>query len=248
MQYFSRWRTENCDPNFNAAIPGTSNHQGGRAIDVLYYDYWHETLLNNGFEHPIPDDEPHFELYGDETFRAESDDLKVLSVLAFQRLWNRNFPDDPLAEDGVYGANTKARLGSSPVEGFPIGGCGVPWETPDAGDGDDVSDASDVTDEPDTMPASDTTPVPDGDDPVPDAAGDAAPIDTGETAPDANPQIDVRPRSLPPSRYSLVSDDEPIETRGCASSPARTPGLPVLAVFFLTLVASRLPARRNPRA
>jgi hypothetical protein len=47
--------------------------------------------------------------------------LTGLSVLAFQRLWNRNHPEDPIAEDGRYGPQTEARLRSAPAEGFPIG-------------------------------------------------------------------------------------------------------------------------------
>lgn len=123
MQYYSRWYNEHCDSSFDAAIPGQSNHQGGRAVDVRYYDFWWDTLLEHGFDHPISTDAPHFELVGTAAFRRESEDLKTLSVLAFQRLWNRNHPDDPLVEDGVYGDDTKLRLGASPVEGFPIGAC-----------------------------------------------------------------------------------------------------------------------------
>lgn len=123
MQYFSRWFNENCNSSFNAAVPGNSNHQGGRAIDVQSYNYWRDTLLNHGFEHRIPSDKPHYELRLDSTFRAESDELRKLSVKAFQVLWNKNHPDDQIAEDGVYGPQTKVRLGSSPIEGFPIAGC-----------------------------------------------------------------------------------------------------------------------------
>lgn len=130
MQYFSRWYKENCNSSFNAAVPGTSNHQGGRAIDVRSYSYWWDALLEHGFDHPIPSDKPHFELRGDAQFRAQSEELKVLSVLAFQRLWNRNHPDDLLVEDGLYGPATKARLGASPVAGFAVSGC-------DDGGGDD---------------------------------------------------------------------------------------------------------------
>lgn len=123
MQYYSRWYKENCDWNFNAAIPGESNHQGGRAVDVRYYTFWSVALLENGFEHPIADDEPHFELTGDATYREESEQLKELSVLAFQQLWNRNYPEYPVEEDGVYDTNTKEALGNSPVEGFPSSSC-----------------------------------------------------------------------------------------------------------------------------
>jgi hypothetical protein len=46
-----------------------------------------------------------------------------LSVLAFQRLWNRNNPKDRLAEDGAYGPQTEARLARAPSAGFAIGAC-----------------------------------------------------------------------------------------------------------------------------
>ncbi len=134
MQYYSRWYVENCDANFNAAVPGTSNHQGGRAIDVVAYNFWWNTLLEVGFEHPIPSDEPHFELTGDAQFVAESTELQSLSVLAFERLWNRNHPEAPIAEDGLYDEATKAALGEAPVEGFTVGACDA-GAAPDAGTG-----------------------------------------------------------------------------------------------------------------
>lgn len=131
MQYFSRWRTENCDPDFPAAVPGNSNHQGGRAIDVQSYNFWWDTLEEFGFEHPLPNDRPHFEYVGDAQFRAESEELKTLGILAFQVLWNKNHPNDLIDEDGLYGPETKERLGSSPVEGFPIWGCEDGGEDPE---------------------------------------------------------------------------------------------------------------------
>lgn len=130
MQYFSRWRTENCDANFPAAIPGRSNHQGGRAIDVQSDNYWWDILLAHGFEHPLPNDRPHFEFRGNAQYRAESEELKQLGILPFQVLWNKNHPHDLLDEDGIYGPQTKQRLGSSPIEGFPISGCADPDPDP----------------------------------------------------------------------------------------------------------------------
>lgn len=141
MQYFSRWRTENCDANFPAAIPGRSNHQGGRAIDVQSFNYWWDILLEHGFEHPLPNDRPHFEFKSTSQFRQESEELKALSILAFQVLWNKNHPNDLIDEDGLYGPQTKQRLGSSPIEGFPISGCADPepptCESAPCGDGCD---------------------------------------------------------------------------------------------------------------
>lgn len=131
MQYFSRWRNENCDGNFMAAIPGRSNHQGGRAIDVQSHAYWADTLIDHGFNRPYyPKDLPHFELVGNQQYRDESEQLKKLSILAFQVLWNKNNPSDQIDEDGLYGAETKERLGNSPVEGFPIYGCAEPEPDP----------------------------------------------------------------------------------------------------------------------
>lgn len=151
MQYYSRWYKENCNASFDAAIPGESNHQGGRAIDVRYYDFWFDILLAHGFEHPIPTDRPHFELVGTAAFRAESAELQRLSITAFERLWNRNNPDDRIPEDGVYDEATKARLGQAPVEGFEIGPCapgtgGDDAGAPDAGATDAGTDADDDAD------------------------------------------------------------------------------------------------------
>ena len=45
-------------------------------------------------------------------------DQRENSVLAFQKLWNLNNPNDKIAEDGQYGPNTEKRLQKSPIEGF----------------------------------------------------------------------------------------------------------------------------------
>jgi hypothetical protein len=58
-------------------------------------------------------------------------DLEGLSVLAFQRLWNRNHEGDRIAEDGDYGPQTEARLRMSPTGGFAIGArCDEPSRDP----------------------------------------------------------------------------------------------------------------------
>jgi hypothetical protein len=41
-----------------------------------------------------------------------------VGIKAFQNLWNRNFPNQQIAADGVYGAETKQKLGISPAQGF----------------------------------------------------------------------------------------------------------------------------------
>ena len=50
---------------------------------------------------------------------------KGLDVKAFQRLWNRNHPEDVISVDGAYGPQTEARMKLSPAAGFPKGAiCG----------------------------------------------------------------------------------------------------------------------------
>ena len=45
-----------------AASPGSSNHEGGRAVDTSYYDYWQPTLEANGWVHSYPSSDPvHFD-------------------------------------------------------------------------------------------------------------------------------------------------------------------------------------------
>lgn len=111
-----------------AATPGRSNHETGRAIDVDNWSARLSALRAAGFTHPLPDtDAVHFE--------ASGDDLRALSVRAFQRLWNANHRDDMIAEDGVSGPQTLARLARTPAEGFAIAGvCSAPVvPPPDAG-------------------------------------------------------------------------------------------------------------------
>ncbi|MCC7535497.1 MAG: hypothetical protein IT379_04765, partial [Deltaproteobacteria bacterium] len=97
-----------------AADPGRSNHETGRAIDVSNYGSVGGSLTRAGFGHPLPSSDPvHYD--------APGDDLRRLSVLAFQRLWNANHPRDRIDDDGVAGPQTLARLGRSPAEGFATG-------------------------------------------------------------------------------------------------------------------------------
>ena len=44
-----------------AAKPGTSNHEGGRAIDTSSYNYWLSTLQSYGWAHDVPNDPVHFD-------------------------------------------------------------------------------------------------------------------------------------------------------------------------------------------
>lgn len=109
-----------------AAAPGTSNHEGGLAIDIEDDVGWRSALAAEGFRWLGPSDAVHFDYVGGGTT-----DVRSLSVLAFQRLWNRNHPEDRIGEDSDYGASTASRLARAPSEGFPIGAvCGAPVPAP----------------------------------------------------------------------------------------------------------------------
>lgn len=97
-----------------AAMPGSSNHESGRALDISNYGPWITRMGNNGWSHNIPSDPVHFE-------HLASADIRGAGVLAFQKLWNRNAPDDQIAEDGAFGPQTRERVQRAPAEGFGIG-------------------------------------------------------------------------------------------------------------------------------
>lgn len=99
-----------------AATPGNSNHETGLAIDISGYQSWRPALEAVGFEWFGAADPVHFDYAGPGAVNYLGTD-----VLAFQQLWNLNHPDDPIAEDGDYGAETEARLVQAPAEGFPRG-------------------------------------------------------------------------------------------------------------------------------
>jgi hypothetical protein len=94
-----------------AAKPGTSNHEGGRAVDTSYYDYWLTTFESYGWIHSYPDSDPvHFDY-------LDAQDLAQQNLKAFQRLYNRN-TGSSIAEDGLYGADTDKALSASPCDGW----------------------------------------------------------------------------------------------------------------------------------
>ena len=94
-----------------AAVPGNSNHESGRAIDVANHDAWIGRLAAHMWDQTVPGDPVHFD-------HAMSPDLRGTDVAAFQRLWNRNNPGDLIAEDGLWGPMTEARVKAAPAEGF----------------------------------------------------------------------------------------------------------------------------------
>jgi len=107
-----------------AATPGNSKHESGLAIDISQYSTWKFTLSQRGFKWFGSSDKVHFTYTGSGAL-----DHRALGVLAFQRLWNRNHPEDPIGEDGDWGPNTEDRMEMAPVDGFLHGAtCEPSWE------------------------------------------------------------------------------------------------------------------------
>jgi hypothetical protein len=103
-----------------AARPGRSNHESGLAVDLAERGAARVEMEAQGFTWLGPDDPVHYDYTG-----GGAVDLRMFSVLAFQRLWNLNRPGDPIEEDGAYGPQTEARLSASPADGFVVGAsCG----------------------------------------------------------------------------------------------------------------------------
>jgi hypothetical protein len=195
-----------------AAPPGTSNHESALALDINDNAGWRSAMQNNGFKWLGARDPVHFDFIGSGTV-----DLSGLSVRAFQRLWNRNHPEDTIAEDGSFGPITTARLLQSPIGGFPKGGdCGKASADGGADGGQD--DATDPLDAPE---------LPDG----------------GEADEDVDTPTSERPRPEAGDRLALPSDD----AGGCTASRARTQGPPWLSVAVSVAAAVVLASRRRQR-
>jgi MYXO-CTERM domain-containing protein len=160
-----------------AATPGNSNHEGAVAVDIDDSAGWRPSMIAAGFRWLGASDPVHYDYVG-----TDAIDLGGLSVLAFQRLWNRNHPEDPIGEDGAYGTATSTRVARSPVGGFPRGaeGCAADAGAADAG-----------------PPAADAAPPPPA-----NAVAPAAPSDDSGCSTTAAP----RPRSLgAPALLALVA-------------------------------------------
>jgi len=96
-----------------AAKPGSSNHNGGLAVDVADPYSWVSAMSSASFRHLGAGDPPHFDYKG-----AGATDVRSLSVRAFQTLWNRHNPNDRLPTDGVYSSAVESRLLRAPANGF----------------------------------------------------------------------------------------------------------------------------------
>lgn len=108
------WKAGQCGIQI-AASPGKSNHQSGRALDVPSYSFWIPKLQAQGWRWLGSSDRVHFDYNG-------AADQSARSVLAFQRLWNKNNASK-LAEDGAWGPNTESAMARSPATGFATSGC-----------------------------------------------------------------------------------------------------------------------------
>jgi hypothetical protein len=114
-----RWYQEGRCGITAAATVGNSNHEGGRAVDLQNYSTRITAMANRGWAHDVPGDDVHFDHTASVDHRGED-------VHAFQVLWNKNHPNDMIAEDGDYGPQTEARLKMSPATGFAVGpSCGA---------------------------------------------------------------------------------------------------------------------------
>ncbi len=102
-----------------AAPAGLSNHQNGLAVDLNDHQYWEPRMRAQGWENNLPNDRVHFDYSG-----AEDIGLGALSLLAFQHIWNRNHPDDPLALTAELDGATYDALSEAPIEGFELELCG----------------------------------------------------------------------------------------------------------------------------
>lgn len=116
QQYLlSRWgKNKRCGVQL-ATLPGESNHETGLALDIAEASQWRSALEAQGFRWLGPIDKVHFDYQGGGAAPREN-----LDVMAFQQLWNRNHPEDTIAESGHYSSATEQRLKKSPPAGFAI--------------------------------------------------------------------------------------------------------------------------------
>lgn len=96
-----------------AAVPGRSNHNTGLALDIEDAQGWKPYLERQGWDWIGSFDPMHFDFKG-----AGGKDLAWLSIKAFQQLWNYNYPDQRIHEDGCWGRQTETALLSASPSGF----------------------------------------------------------------------------------------------------------------------------------
>ena len=110
-----QWRINGRCGITSARNPGSSDHEKAIAIDINDFEVWKDALEDNRWKWAGMGDRGHFSFIGSGT----TNELLTESVRAFQKLWNRNNPNDLIDEDGVFGdIETGPRLLLSPIEGF----------------------------------------------------------------------------------------------------------------------------------
>lgn len=103
-----------------ATPPGESNHEIGIALDIAEHGTWRPALEAQNFKWLGASDKVHFDYKGATVAKGVATD-----VLAFQILWNKNHPDDKIAQDGRYTPATEEKLKQAPPDGFRNGpSCG----------------------------------------------------------------------------------------------------------------------------
>ncbi|KAG2440738.1 hypothetical protein HXX76_003595 [Chlamydomonas incerta] len=108
-----------CNQKYGVNLPGTSYHESGLAIDVDNPGAWVTDLKNGGWQYPYPvEDNVHFEWRAGGLNQAAVLEIAKTNLKAFQRLWNRNNPNDQIKVDGVYGDDSMARLNKAPCDGW----------------------------------------------------------------------------------------------------------------------------------
>lgn len=95
-----------------AAIPGRSNHQSGKAIDIQDYLFWRSPLKKCGWKWLGAWDKWHFD------YQYTARDLGQIQIKEWQILWNEHNPDKKLKVDGIWGAITAYSVANAPIDGF----------------------------------------------------------------------------------------------------------------------------------
>jgi N-acetylmuramoyl-L-alanine amidase len=115
QQYLLRkWFEKGVDGIPLAARVGTSNHEGGCAVDVDGWETLKPYFLKKGWVHQLDktgSDPVHFE-------RPVGAADRRLGVKAIQLLWNEHNPTDKITVDGDFGPTTESKLLLMPVGGY----------------------------------------------------------------------------------------------------------------------------------
>lgn len=109
---FSHYQAGRCGIKA-AARPGASNHNTGLALDIQDAWGWKPFLESQGWDWIGSFDPMHFDYEG-----KGVRDLRWVSIKAFQQLWNYNYPDKKITEDGQWGTQTYHCLMQVSLSGF----------------------------------------------------------------------------------------------------------------------------------